>query len=194
MISQIQYSLVEFPYLCKSVQSVGVLYFRLFCQILCFSCELYSPTDFTDSHRLLVCVCLNLLGFHRFSILWWNFRICVNLCNLWEYYIFVYSVRYYVSLVNYILPQISQILTDCWCAFVLIFLDFTDWWNFRICVNLCNLWEYYIFVYSVRYYVSLVNYILPQISQILTDCWCAFVLIFLDFTDSVFLGEISVSV
>ena len=32
------------------------------------------------------------------------------------------------------------------------------------------------------------NYILPQISQILTDCWGAFVLIFLDFTDSVFLG------
>ena len=84
-----------------------------------------SPTDFTDSHRLLVCVCFNLLGFHRFSILWWNFRICVNLCNLWEYYIFVYSVRYYVSLVNYILPQISQIVTDCWRAFVLIFYDFT---------------------------------------------------------------------
>ena len=42
-----------------------------------------SPTDFTDSHRLLACVCLNL-------------------------------------------PQISQILTDCWCAFVLIFYDFTD--------------------------------------------------------------------
>ena len=57
--------LVEFPYLCKSVQSVGVLYFRLFC-------------------------------------------------------------RYYVSLVNYILPQISQIVTDCWRAFVLIFYDFTD--------------------------------------------------------------------
>ncbi len=42
-----------------------------------------SPTDFTYSHGLLVCVCLNL-------------------------------------------PQISQILTDCWCAFVLIFYDFTD--------------------------------------------------------------------
>ena len=42
-----------------------------------------SPTDFTDSHRLFVRVCLNL-------------------------------------------PQISQILTDCWCAFVLIFYDFTD--------------------------------------------------------------------
>ena len=42
-----------------------------------------SPTDFTDSHGLLVCVSLNL-------------------------------------------PQISQILTDCWCAFVLIFYDFTD--------------------------------------------------------------------
>ena len=32
------------------------------------------------------------------------------------------------------------------------------------------------------------NYILPQISQIVTDCWRAFVLIFYDFTDSVFLG------
>ena len=32
------------------------------------------------------------------------------------------------------------------------------------------------------------NYILPQISQILTDSWGAFVLIFYDFTDSVFLG------
>ena len=42
-----------------------------------------SPTDFTDSHRLFVRVCLNL-------------------------------------------PQISQILTDCLCAFVLIFYDFTD--------------------------------------------------------------------
>ena len=42
-----------------------------------------SPTDFTDSHRLLARVCLNL-------------------------------------------PQISQILTDSWCAFVLIFYDFTD--------------------------------------------------------------------
>ena len=42
-----------------------------------------SPTDFTDSHRLFVRVCLNL-------------------------------------------PQISQILTDCLWAFVLIFYDFTD--------------------------------------------------------------------
>ena len=46
-----------------------------------------SPTDFTDSHRLLVCVCLNLLRFHRFYIPWWNFRICVNLCNLWEFFV-----------------------------------------------------------------------------------------------------------
>ena len=35
---------------------------------------------------------------------------------------------------------------------------------------------------------------LPQISQILTDSWGAFVLIFLDFTDSVFFVGISVSV
>ena len=81
-----------------------------------------SPTDFTDSHRLLARVCLNL-------------------------------------------PQISQILTDCWCAFVLIFYDFTDSHSlfvrvclnlpqisqilysleaFRICVNLCNLWELFV--------------------------------------------------
>ena len=64
MISQILYSLVEFPYLCKSVQSVGVFL---------------------------------------------SYAICGNLfvvCNC--------------------LPQISQILTDCWRAFVLIFYDFTD--------------------------------------------------------------------
>ena len=113
-----------------------------------------SPTDFTDSHGLLVRVCLNL-------------------------------------------PQISQILTDCWCAFVLIFYDFTDSVFFGGFPYLCKS------VQSVGVFLSYAicgNFLscvisgripqeyLPQISQILTDCWCAFVLIFYDFTDSVFFG------
>ncbi len=119
-----------------------------------------SPTDFTDSHRLFVRVCLNL-------------------------------------------PQISQILTDCWCAFVLIFYDFTDSVFFGGFPYLCKS------VQSVGVFLSYAicgNFLscvisgripqeyLPQISQILTDCLCAFVLIFYDFTDSIFLGGISVSV
>ena len=73
-----------------------------------------SPTDFTDSHRLFVRVCLNL-------------------------------------------PQISQILTDCWRAFVLIFYDFTDSVFFGgflyLCKSVqsvgvffvvCNLWELFV--------------------------------------------------
>ncbi len=65
---------------------------------------------------------------------------------------------------------------------------------FCICVNLCNLWEFFCRMQSVKTFLSCVisgrisQECLPQISQILTDCWRAFVLIFYDFTDSVFFG------
>ena len=49
----------------------------------------------------------------------------------------------------------------------------------------CNLWETFL---SCVIGGRIPQEYLPQISQILTDCWCAFVLIFYDFTDSVFFG------
>ena len=134
--------MVEFPYLCKSVQSVGVFL---------------------------------------------SYAICGNFLSC------VISGR----IPQECLPQISQIITDCWCAFVLIFYDFTDSVFFGGFPYLCKS------VQSVGVFLSYAicgNFLscvisgripqecLPQISQIITDCWCAFVLIFYDFTDSVFFG------
>ena len=91
-----------------------------------------SPTDFTDSHRLFVRVCLNLPQISQilYSLVEFPY-LCKSVQSVGVFLSYAICGNFLSCVISgripqEYLPQISQILTDCWCAFVLIFYDFTD--------------------------------------------------------------------